>query len=112
MWGQLRMDVQGVVCAGLQRLRQTWKHEAHHAILRRVRGGGVRGLEQEDHWLLHQPSRTWAQPGTHKLGECSGGLWHGWEWCTFLDVDAARLVKQAQRRLRRAHRHEPFEEGE
>ena len=67
MWVQtlpLRMDVRGVVCGGLQ----TCKHEANHALLRRVRGGSVGGLDQKDHWLLHQPSRTWAQPGTHKLG--------------------------------------------
>ena len=56
-------------CAGgCVRELQTCKHEANHALLRRVRGGSVGGLDQKDHWLLHQPSRTWAQPGTHKLG--------------------------------------------
>ena len=51
------------VCGG-----QTGKHEARHALLRRVRGGPVGRLDQKDHWLLHQLSCTCAQPGTHKLG--------------------------------------------
>jgi hypothetical protein len=46
---------------------------------------------------------------TQARGAVSRSGWgHG---CTFLGVDAARLAKQTQRCLRRAHRHEPFEEG-
>ena len=42
----------------------------------------------------------------------AGALRAQWHRRTFADMDAARLAKQPQRCLRRAHRHEPFEEGE